>query len=262
MQYRNIDFTKAYVKSIGYSIVKGVDVDTIAPMTPFLLMDCALDYYRKYLAPVELHHESLKYRKMWKAAYDRFNQRCFRAFTPDMRDAFIEKMDDFHEFMEKDLYIGLTQCENIFRQDYSGEDLELLAASLMMNELTCKACTLYSGICYDSRLGSPEHHAIHPDFRDMLNSLKFLSSYRMDGNVIIPERVYKQFVAASEIISKKTIQWVGKNDELSRECMDLLEGKTGITKQEYDRTNNHTNSFHCTHRFHDLHDQGDKHPLI
>lgn len=220
MNYRNIDFSKAYAESIGYHIVKGQDIDTIALMVPFLLLDCALDIFTKKVAAFPMQHNCSRYRKMWRAAYDRFNQRAFRAFSSDMQDAFIDKMDDYHDFISHHLTIAQIQCENIFKKDYAGADLELLGALLLINELTVKASTLYTELCHDVRLG--RRYSIHPDLRDMLNAVKLLAAYFMDRSSEIPENYYKQFVMASDIISKKTVEWVGIDDEASRARTELL----------------------------------------
>jgi len=122
-----------YLKSKGLKRMGGNDGDA-SPILPLIMMDMAYQLYREHIAPIECKQEMKQLKNRWKMNYSAFNKDFFRVFNADETDFIVDMMDEFDEFIKKDLTIAFWQFTNVMK-DEPIDRQKVLSACMLINIL-------------------------------------------------------------------------------------------------------------------------------
>ena len=132
----------AFCRSRGLVRKEGA---SLIPLHPFLIMDCVLQIYTKWIAVLDdCRFEAKKYRNEWKKTYNALNRTFFKAFTPEQQDAVIDMMDDFDRYIYNDLVIAQMAIMDYFDTlEHEGR--------IMEDQQVASSCILAEVLCYTAK---------------------------------------------------------------------------------------------------------------
>ncbi len=180
----NRELIQAYIKKTG--VLKRGSEDNPMPLLPFLIMDIQYQIFCKEIRPVECRHQMNRYKHIWAENYNRFNQRFFRAFTPEQVEAVGDMMEGYEEYVANDVMIARVALMNeLSDEDFSTQ--QLLSAVLLCNTLVQCASIVWSTVNRDAcgrRLLNPELLAIRKASSVFVNGIPRKTSRKIDFNEV------------------------------------------------------------------------------
>ncbi len=115
---------------------------SLIPLHPFLIMDCVLTIYTKWIAELEgLRFEARKYKNAWSRIYLSMNRTFFKAFNTEQKDVVIGLMDDLEHYISNDLVIAKMAIMDYLETLEKEKTLEQqqVASSCILGEVLCYA---------------------------------------------------------------------------------------------------------------------------
>lgn len=214
---RNIDYVMAYARSLGMVRLTDTEVDTIAPLAPFIVMDVVYQLYHESVERVEWSHELNRYKGRWSEAYTTFNTRLFRAFNEEMQMGFVEKMDDFNESIHHTLTLSRLACMECFKEIADVDQQKVLASVLMAHTLTHHAKNEYESY-FRTYYGTGELKAIR--YATEMFSEAYLDRYMGKRHLITKERfetAINNLSAHIKVLIRQIDRWIDNDDRKSQE---------------------------------------------
>ena len=128
-----VDLVNAYCKRWGLKVIKGeLHDNSIAPILPFIIMDCAYSEFNREIKPLKLHHKQQRLRGEWYANYHKFNSRLFSALNQEQTDFVIDLMDEYEGKINYDVMLMKVALMNLLK-GLEFADQKIMAALLVCN---------------------------------------------------------------------------------------------------------------------------------
>ena len=122
-----------YLRSKGLKRIGGNE-DDASPILPLIMMDMAYQLYKENIKPIVCKQEMKQLKNRWEQNYHTFNHDFFRVFDMDETDFIVDMMDEFDEFIKKDLTIAFWQFTNVIK-DEPIERQKVLSACMLISVL-------------------------------------------------------------------------------------------------------------------------------
>lgn len=189
---------------------KGFEVDSIAPILPFLIGDLMLSEYDAACRGANFRHEVKRIGSMWMKTYTSFNRGFFQHYPQDAWDDIIELMDSLSEALEPDL-VELRRRIALVMEDVEGEDQDRICHLLTIFILAQYAQKCWGNI-YKVACGRIKRPHLNTDLLKM-------KTYAFDMAVAYLRSLPKGSVALSNInvdgifdqIAEHLYKWVNNN---------------------------------------------------
>lgn len=199
----NKEIVDAYFLAHGFRQTKG-DAQDFSPMLPLLILDEVYTMYRKTILPITCTHEMKQAKKLWSESYNDFNRDFFRCFTAEQRDAIMEKMDNFEEYIAKDEMIAKVQIMN----GLSFEPLErqeIIATCVLCSILVQSAQVVWRRIYKNRRQEDTENIHLKNIRRGIT---KFGDAYYGKNKPIVRLDENPQVAGAVSVLCRNMIKWL------------------------------------------------------
>ena len=100
----NAEMLDAFLRPRGMYMEGGCNLRILLP---FFIMDAVYAIYNRSIKPIDLRSRRKERlaRLRWRLAYNRFDEEFFNSFDEDQREAIMDKMDKFEEYIDNDLMV-------------------------------------------------------------------------------------------------------------------------------------------------------------
>lgn len=208
---RNAELCDAYLKRVSRRREK--DEDSLGILLPFLMMDTVQLIYSHTIAPLNLKHEAKALSRKWKENYNLLNREFFSAFTPDQRDAVIDKMDDFEEYIGNAQTIAevsvMTAVQNV--ADLDGQQyLSQLWIAYMMTQ---GALDVWQQLYVYTSAGSKEE----PHIAAIRHAIMELSRLAPGAKGDIDRKRYDEACKCGQALYRKILDWIKMDEARDKE---------------------------------------------
>ena len=175
------DIVLAYCKRWGLHVIKGkLHDNTLSPLLPYIIMDCAYSEFTREIKPLKLRHKENKMRNDWLASYRKFNGKLFSALNQEQTDFVIDLMDEYEGKIDYDVMLMKVALMNLLK-GLEFTDQKIMASLLVCNIIAQVAQDAWGkGNCnlYGKR---DENHE--------LKQMRVLSRKLTDTIVLLPEHL-------------------------------------------------------------------------
>lgn len=199
----NTELADTFLRSIGMVRQKG---DSLAPIMPHFIMDAAYQMYNTEVRKLPLKHELKRISSEWLRNYNDFNRMFFSAFSLDVRDEIVDKMDDFEEFIAND--IAILKCAMMDTVKGESFEMQMALGSIAICGLLCSAASCTWESIYHVKGHEVSNPSLAKCTKLMVKLLKRYYRGQKDYNMNTPATD-----AAVKSICYKIVQWIDRSDK-------------------------------------------------
>ena len=169
-----VDLVNAYCKRWSLKVIKGkLHDNSLAPLLPFIIMDCAYSEFNREIKPLKLHHKQQHLRGEWYTYYHKFNSRLFSALDEEQTNFAIDLMDEYERKVDYDMMLMRVALMNLLG-GMEFKDQKIMAALLICNTIAQVAQDVWSkGNCniYGKEDVNPELAQLRRIPRELSNTI-------------------------------------------------------------------------------------------
>ena len=127
------DITRAFCEAYKLRLLPGeAGEEDVAPLLPFIIMDCAQLEFTKEVKIAGAAHGSKQLIKAWLADYRAFNYRLFRTLNAEQSDFVIDMMDSYEDFIRNETMLMRVAIMELIK-DYPFESQKVIASLMLCN---------------------------------------------------------------------------------------------------------------------------------
>lgn len=202
----NSDIVKRYLEYNGRYLKQGEN-ECFAPLLPYLILDAMFQLYEKYIKPIPCKREMKKYKQDWIKAYSDYNRSFFAAFDIEQTCYITDKMDEFWEFIEHDLFIVQMSIHKECMY-LDAHDRDIVSAIVLCGVLAQSAECVYEDTYTNGGVV-----AVNPRIKNIVRNVSlFRESYRVQG-ADIDVNISDEVCTAVNILCRKMVSWLYDGDK-------------------------------------------------
>jgi hypothetical protein len=177
--------------------------DDIAPLLPFIIMDCAQLEFSREVVPIGARQNAKMLIKAWQADYRMFNQRLFRTLDAEQRDFVIDMMDAYEDFIANEMMLMRVAIMDLVKE--CSFDAQKTVASLMLCNIFSQVAQITWGEIFYTKSG---HHEVCAELERIRNrSHKLTNMVCFIKDDVNPNTSTRLHDAIQSYISKTT-KWL------------------------------------------------------
>lgn len=201
----NSELVETYLEKQGMRRIKGTNED-FSPLLPYLMLDAVYQMWCKTIKPIECKFELNKYKNTWNKNYNEFNRQFFNCFNIEQRDAIIDKMDDFEQYIGNDITIAKVQVMNCI--NFETLDRQDVLATCMLCSILAQSARIVWGRVYKNAKFHDEKNGYISTIEKSIKN--FMDTYYGKGKPNIKCDEDKKVSDAVSVLCKKMIYWLYK----------------------------------------------------
>lgn len=199
----NKEIVDAYLGAQGFRRITGGN-DDFSPILPFIMLDGVYQMYCKTISGIFCRFEMKRYRNDWEKSYNAFNKAFFDCFSDEQRDAIIDKMDSFADYIGNYLTIAKVQIMNCLKHE-TEERQEVLATCLLCSILVQSSQIVWRKVYKDSKLRGNENMSLKRLHKAICD---FMGEYYGKNKPHIKVDEEKSVSDAVNVLCHKMINWL------------------------------------------------------